>query len=376
MANAFYSLYSHVSRTPLQKLVPPEFHFYSSPVERMERFRSSIRSEPRSPVERLKDTVSKMCLYTGSPRGSESTSPQPSPKKRCSLSDVGDFVREKIEPGVVKKLNLAESNGSNSTADVRLGVVGPKSWHRRTDVQAEEPSALDTHHSRNNVCCIKNKNTAVDGHNIKAVSVDSKSQDVRTSLSLGTVDRADNQFALCQLDPNGTKAALAATEEPLSCCSLKTNTASRICLETEHLDASLNMNVVSDCSTNPPRPLSVQISQSSFAHSCIILAGWEGEDISACPPNPTGSHHASAVPAIKACEESLNKKDIKYLTPPIHQNQGSISRNLQQVNSFELEEVCYLFTEYRFYIATFTLRLKINLSNPIALQYQSKQYFI
>uniref|UniRef100_H3C3T6 ITPR-interacting domain-containing protein n=1 Tax=Tetraodon nigroviridis TaxID=99883 RepID=H3C3T6_TETNG len=97
MANAFFSLYSHVSRTPLPKLSPPEFTFYSSPVERMERFRSSIRSEPRSPVERLKDTVSKMCLYTGSPRGSESTSPQPSPKKRGSLSDVGDFVREKIE---------------------------------------------------------------------------------------------------------------------------------------------------------------------------------------------------------------------------------------------------------------------------------------
>lgn len=305
MANAFYSLYSHVSRTPLQKLAPPDFHFCSSPVERMERFRSSIRSEPRSPVERLKDTVSKMCLYTGSPRGSESTSPQPSPKKLCSLSDVGDFVREKIEPEVVKKLNLAESNGNNSTADVRLGVVGPKSWHSRTEVQAEEPSALDTHHSRNNVGCIINKNTAVDGHNIKAVSVDSKSQGVRPSLSLQTVDRADSQFALCQLDPN----------------------------------------VVSDSSTNPPGALPVRISRSSFAQCCIPLTGWEREDISCCSLNPTGSHHASAVPAIKAYEESLSKKEIRYLTPPIHQNQGSVPSNVQ-VNSFELEEVHYLFTEY------------------------------
>lgn len=342
MANAFYSLYSHVSRTPLQKLSPPEFNFYSSPVERLERFRGNIRSEPRSPVERLKDTVSKMCLYTGSPRGSESTSPQPSPKKRCSLSDVGGFVQEKIEPGVVRKFNLAESNGNNSTSDVRLSMVGPKSWHSRKEVRAEEPSASDTLHSGNKICCIKNKNTVVDGHNIKAVSVDNKSQCVRTSLSLETGDRAD------KLDPNGTKAATAATEEPLSCCSPKTNTASRICSETKHVDASLDMNGVSDSSTNSRGPLPVHISQSSFAQCCITLTDWEGEDISSCSLNTTGSHHASAVPAIEACEESLNRKDIRYLTPAIHQDQGSVSSILQQVNSFELEEVCYLFTKHRF----------------------------
>ncbi|XP_059415855.1 protein TESPA1-like isoform X1 [Carassius carassius] len=87
MANAFYSLYSHVSRTPLQKLAPPQLTFTSPFVERT-MSRTSVRSEPRSPVERLKDTISKMCLYTGS-RGSDSTSPSNSPRKRkCSLSDV------------------------------------------------------------------------------------------------------------------------------------------------------------------------------------------------------------------------------------------------------------------------------------------------
>lgn len=332
----------------------------------MERFRSSIRSEPRSPVERLKDTVSKMCLYTGSPRGSESTSPQPSPKKRCSVSDVSDFIQEKIEPGVVKSLNLAESNGNNSTADVRLGVVGPKYWHSRKEVRSEEPSTSDTHHSGNRICRIKNKNTVVGGHNIKAVSVENKGPGVRTSLSLETADKEDNQFALCQLHPNGTKAAIAAKEEPLSCCSMKTNTASRICSETEQVNASGNMNVVSESSTNPPGPPPVQISQSSFTQCCITLTGWEGEGISSCPLNATGSHHSSAAPAIKACEESLNQKDITYLTPPIHQNRGS--SNLQQVNSFELEEVRHLFTEHWFHIATFTLRLQIN---PSKLHYST-----
>lgn len=91
MANAFYSLYSHVSRTPLQKLAPPEFSFSSPTVERTigQRFFGNVRTEPRSPVERLKDTVSKMCLYT---RGSDSTSPNYSPRKRNSLPDVVEMM--------------------------------------------------------------------------------------------------------------------------------------------------------------------------------------------------------------------------------------------------------------------------------------------
>ncbi|XP_029357147.1 protein TESPA1 isoform X2 [Echeneis naucrates] len=126
MANAFYSLYSHVSRTPVQKLATPEFTF-SSPVERIERFRSSVRSEPRSPVERLKDTVSKMCLYTGSPRGSDSTSPQTSPRKRSSLPDVVDSVLVKIKSEVSKRLDMGEFTRSNSALDVSLVVDDNKS---------------------------------------------------------------------------------------------------------------------------------------------------------------------------------------------------------------------------------------------------------
>lgn len=292
MANTFYSLYSHVSRTPLQKLASPEFTFYSSPVERMERFRSSIRSEPRSPVERLKDTVSKMCLYTGSPRGSESTSPQPSPKKRCSLPDVGDFVRKKVQPGVVKNPHLGESIRNNSTADV--------------------PSvASDSLHIGSKTCCIKNKNAVVDGNYNKAVSVDNKTQGARTSLSLETVDRADT----------GTPVATADPVDALCCCRPKPNTASRICCEAGHGHG------------HAP----VQISRTSC---CMTGTGWAGEDIKSCSPYAGGSHHASTVPASKTGEESLHER---YLTPLIHQNQGSVSSNLKQANSFELEEVHYSF---------------------------------
>ncbi|KAG7244811.1 hypothetical protein INR49_029830 [Caranx melampygus] len=152
MANAFYSLYSHVSRTPLQKLATPEFTF-SSPMERIERFRSSVRSEPRSPVERLKDTVSKMCLYTGSPRGSDSTSPQPSPRKRSSLPDVVDIVLVKVKTAASKKLELGEFNRSNSALDVRRVMDDEKSCksgkkeptqQADTDTQNESQSSIQT----------------------------------------------------------------------------------------------------------------------------------------------------------------------------------------------------------------------------------------
>ncbi|XP_015199682.1 protein TESPA1 [Lepisosteus oculatus] len=92
MANAFYSLYSYVSKTPVQKLAPPEFSF-ASPIEKISMRFSSVRSEPRSPVDRLKDTVSKMCLYTGSrDLASPGPSPRASPRKRSSLPNVVEFV--------------------------------------------------------------------------------------------------------------------------------------------------------------------------------------------------------------------------------------------------------------------------------------------
>ncbi|XP_037108294.1 uncharacterized protein tespa1 isoform X1 [Syngnathus acus] len=84
MANAFYSLYSHVSGTPLLKLGTPQFTL-SPPTESVRsNLRSSVRTEPRSPVERLKDTVSKMCLYT-------------SPRTRSSLPDLDNPVPQQVQ---------------------------------------------------------------------------------------------------------------------------------------------------------------------------------------------------------------------------------------------------------------------------------------
>ncbi|KAJ8259416.1 hypothetical protein GJAV_G00169020 [Gymnothorax javanicus] len=139
MANAFYSLYSHVSRTPLQKLAPPVFTFSPSPAESKigERFFSSVRSEPRSPVERFKDTVSRMCLYTGPShsRGSDSASPA-SPLCKCSsLSEVVSMViggrseveREREASDGIQGTNensMAGGEEEKSREPVREGGVG------------------------------------------------------------------------------------------------------------------------------------------------------------------------------------------------------------------------------------------------------------
>uniref|UniRef100_A0A8C4RVD7 ITPR-interacting domain-containing protein n=1 Tax=Erpetoichthys calabaricus TaxID=27687 RepID=A0A8C4RVD7_ERPCA len=103
-ANAFYSLYSYVSKTPIQKLAPPEFSF-SSPTEKISQ-RFSVRSEPRSPVERFKDTISKMCLYTKEP-GSPAASPRSTPQKRHSL------------PSLIESVHDSTKNEKQKTQDFR-----------------------------------------------------------------------------------------------------------------------------------------------------------------------------------------------------------------------------------------------------------------
>ncbi|XP_056461246.1 uncharacterized protein tespa1 [Gadus chalcogrammus] len=113
-ANAFYSLFSHVSRTPLTKLAPLEPNLALSPVEKLDRFRSAVsgvRSEPRSPVERLKDTVSKMCLYTGGARRASdgACSPLASPRRRRpGLPEVVGIVLENAKIRAPKKLHFLE----------------------------------------------------------------------------------------------------------------------------------------------------------------------------------------------------------------------------------------------------------------------------
>ncbi|NXA43337.1 TESP1 protein, partial [Eudromia elegans] len=60
-ADAFFCLYSYVSKTPVQRITPARLAWACSDV-------ASARGAPVSPVERLRKAVSRMCLYTV-PRG-------------------------------------------------------------------------------------------------------------------------------------------------------------------------------------------------------------------------------------------------------------------------------------------------------------------
>nr|XP_020492382.1 protein TESPA1 [Labrus bergylta] len=376
MANAFYSLYSHVSRTPLQKLATPEFNF-SSPMERIERFRSNIRSEPRSPVERLKDTVSKMCLYTGSPRGSESTSPQPSPRKRSSLPDVVDSVLEKVKSGAIKTLDMGEYSKSNSAADVWLEKDADKSCrkgeqeqtqHIMVDKQTLENEDKSCHREMEGCKPLENAENS-----IKPANLDSRTHCERTSLASSlsgeTLIETDHEFMSCS-SPSDIKTAhmkaVAKVTHDLICPQIvesvhtapfctrnpKTNSLPLICSETEGIDrpcpgpeAAISEHDEDLHSGDVARALveskslEVPAQHGSQTQCCITVTGWEGEVVDSCPSNTPDSSHTSAVQLVQTCEESFIEEKGQYLNPLTHQCRGLVSNNLPQVNSFELEEV-------------------------------------
>lgn len=347
MANAFYSLYSHVSRTPLQKLSPPEFSFSSSPIEMMERFRSNVRSEPRSPVERLKDTISKMCLYTGSPHGSDSTSPQPSPQKRSSVPDVVGIVLDNVKTGPSRKLHVEECNSSHASMD--------QTQQGMTDIDIIQRGSKICHKE---MACNKQTDKVDTGEN-KPTDPDNRTQSERTtvtSLSGETVIETDHPFLSHQpelrcglpqhLDCDARPADLNSkvtydvirpqivesihkvplcpqTEdaEPnaLSCISTKTESSDTSCPGSQR---SLSQHQTQTATSGDAFP--------SIAYSITVTGREEGGDISSVN-TPDSSH----TPPAQTCEESLSQEKSQYLNPP-----GPISKNLQQVNSFELEEVC------------------------------------
>ncbi|XP_074789773.1 LOW QUALITY PROTEIN: protein ITPRID2 [Mastacembelus armatus] len=388
MANAFYSLYSHVSRTPLQKLATPEFTF-SSPVERMERFRSSIRSEPRSPVDRLKDTVSKMCLYTGSPRGSESTSPQPSPRKRASLPDVVCILHDKVKHGATKKLELEKYDLSKPTVKARLVTDSDQSCGGGKKGQTEQ-TVVDTDILQNGNKICQNEmqsgkhreNADAAENSVKPTDPASCTHSTRTSLasSLSGESVIEAQSFSCQpkLDSCSTQSDTRTADlkpvskvthdlicpqiaesvhQELFCCqhthSLKTNTLLHISSEAESIDTScpgshtphmqtptskLNQDTCTNeaSSSREARQadafssLSVLAPSGCYTQYRITVTGWEGDNASSC---------SSTIPPVQTCGESFKEGISQFLDPSAHQGLGHFSDNLRQVNSFELEEV-------------------------------------
>ncbi|KAI4827677.1 hypothetical protein KUCAC02_031056 [Chaenocephalus aceratus] len=365
MANAFYSLYSHVSRTPLQKLATPEFTFSSCPVEKIERFRGSIRSEVRSPVERLKDTVSKMCLYTGSPRGSDSTSPQPSPRKRASLPDVVGIVLEKHKSGATKKLDLGDYDRSN--LDVRLFMDGDTSCDSGKDALTQQSMEdEDILHNGNATChkmqgCKQTDNVDADENSVRAADLDSRTHSV-TSLassvsgetvieteldscaSQGETGTADlKPVAKMTYDLICPQIVESVHQAPFCCHQTiipKTNTcisSEKVSIDGSHEpDIQISIPEPDTKQTRAPGSLPVLAPYGDPTQCCITVTGWEGGGVSPHSSNAIDAGHASTVMPLQKCEESFIKGRSRYLTRHIL---GHDSKPLQQVNSFELEEV-------------------------------------
>ncbi|KAM6216353.1 LOW QUALITY PROTEIN: protein TESPA1 [Rhynchocyon petersi] len=93
-ADAFFCLYSYVSKTPVQKFTPSHMFWNCNPTDVPCIKVISPEPEPHSPRERLRKAISKMCLYT-CPR--DRLSPPHNSSKTNSLDQVVWEVMDRVK---------------------------------------------------------------------------------------------------------------------------------------------------------------------------------------------------------------------------------------------------------------------------------------
>ncbi|NWI70426.1 TESP1 protein, partial [Todus mexicanus] len=101
-ADAFFCLYSYVSRTPLQRICPSRPSWACPDVSTA--LVTPTQPSTPSPVERLRKVVATMCLYT-SPRDEGGAERAPS----ASPSGLGKVVQEVLEKAREEKLRFDPS---------------------------------------------------------------------------------------------------------------------------------------------------------------------------------------------------------------------------------------------------------------------------
>ncbi|XP_057413519.1 protein TESPA1 [Balaenoptera acutorostrata] len=104
-ADAFFCLYSYVSKTPVQKFTPSHMFWNCNPTDLPSVKILAPEPEPHSPRERLRKAISKMCLYT-CPR--DRLSPPDHTPKRNSLDQVVWEVMDRVRG---EKLVLQQDPG-------------------------------------------------------------------------------------------------------------------------------------------------------------------------------------------------------------------------------------------------------------------------
>ncbi|EDL24694.1 protein TESPA1 isoform X1 [Mus musculus] len=93
-ADAFFCLYSYVSKTPVQKFTPSNMFWNFDPTDVPSIRILAPEPEPYSPRERLRRAISKMCLYTGSRDRLSSSYNNP---KKNSLDQIVWEVMDRVK---------------------------------------------------------------------------------------------------------------------------------------------------------------------------------------------------------------------------------------------------------------------------------------
>ncbi|KAK2505900.1 hypothetical protein MC885_005698 [Smutsia gigantea] len=121
-ADAFFCLYSYVSKTPVQKFTPSHMFWNCDPTDVPSIRILAPELEPHSPRERLRKAISKMCLYT-CPR--DQLSPPHTTPKRNSLDQVVWEVMDRVRE---EKLVLQQDPGfrPDSRKDSLPNIRGTK----------------------------------------------------------------------------------------------------------------------------------------------------------------------------------------------------------------------------------------------------------
>ncbi|XP_077185390.1 protein TESPA1 [Paroedura picta] len=104
-ADAFFCLYSYVSKTPIQKISPA--HLFTAFPETPDSQDVSSKQEAGSPLQRLRKAIARMCLYT-LPREEGTSGP---PQKPPQMSRLEQIVWEVIDLVRKNRFPLDADNG-------------------------------------------------------------------------------------------------------------------------------------------------------------------------------------------------------------------------------------------------------------------------
>ncbi|XP_076967054.1 protein TESPA1 isoform X2 [Tamandua tetradactyla] len=167
-ADAFFCLYSYVSKTPVQRFTPSHMFWNCDPTNVPSIRILAPEPEPQSPRERLRKAISKMCLYT-CPR--DRLSPPYNTHKRNSLDQVVWEVMDRVK-GEKMVLQLDPEFGPDpqeypmpSISGTKPSSYCPDGFCSKEETQQGMPTMLASSQTLNSyprTSCCKNYLTRAD----------------------------------------------------------------------------------------------------------------------------------------------------------------------------------------------------------------------